>query len=97
MRRNLGSADRIVRILVGLALLSLLWVGSGNQRWFGLIGLVPLLTAVIGTCPLYALLGITTHRTGRADDGCTGSVGSSKSIRNRARSARTNALARTRR
>jgi hypothetical protein len=40
-----------------------LWVGSGNQRWFGLIGLVPLLTAVAGTCPLYTLLRINTCRT----------------------------------
>ena len=49
---NVGTADRIVRFLVGLGLLSLLVVLDGNARWFGLIGLVPLLTAGFRFCPL---------------------------------------------
>jgi hypothetical protein len=60
MNPNVGTADRIVRLLVGLGLLSLLVVLDGNARWFGLIGLVPLLTAGIRFCPLYTLLGIRT-------------------------------------
>ena len=60
MTTNVGTADRIVRVVVGLALLSLLFVLSGSARWFGLIGLVPLGTALIGWCPAYLPFGITT-------------------------------------
>ena len=60
MERNVGSADKAIRILLGLGLLSLLFVLQGEMRWLGLIGLVPLLTATMGFCPLYALLGIRT-------------------------------------
>ncbi len=60
MTENIGSLDRILRIIVGLALLSMLvWV-DGNARWFGLIGLVPLGTAVFRWCPLYTALGLHT-------------------------------------
>ena len=60
MAPNVGTADRIVRVLAGLGLLSLLVVLDGNARWFGLIGLVPLLTAGVRFCPLYTLLGLRT-------------------------------------
>lgn len=60
MIKNVGSVDRILRIIVGLGLLSLLFVLDGNQRWLGLIGLVPLLTAAISFCPLYPLVGLNT-------------------------------------
>lgn len=58
MTRNIGSIDRFFRIAVGLGLLSLVVVGP--QTWWGLIGLIPLATAVMGWCPPYALLGIST-------------------------------------
>lgn len=60
MKANVGGIDRTLRVLVGLGVLSLLLVLEGNARWFGLIGLVPLLTATLGYCPLYSLLGIST-------------------------------------
>jgi hypothetical protein len=60
MKANVGGIDRTLRVLVGLGVLSLLVVLEGNARWFGLIGLVPLLTAALGYCPLYALLGISS-------------------------------------
>jgi hypothetical protein len=60
MNQNVGSADRVVRVVIGLALLSLIWLLHGNMRWLGLIGLVPLLTAVVGFCPLYLPFGIRT-------------------------------------
>lgn len=60
MTSNVGSADRTVRVVVGLLLLSMLFI-DGNARWFGLIGLVPLLTALIGSCPLYSIFGLNTH------------------------------------
>jgi len=63
MTANIGSVDRIVRMIIGLALLSLLFLLDGNARWFGLIGLVALGTAGIRFCPLYAVLGCRSCRT----------------------------------
>ena len=60
MNPNVGTVDRIIRVLIGLGLLSLFFILDGNARWFGLIGLVPLLTAGIRFCPLYTVLGIRT-------------------------------------
>lgn len=60
MERNVGGADKAIRIVVGLGLLSLLFLLPGGMRWLGLIGLVPLLTAALGFCPLYLPFGIRT-------------------------------------
>ena len=60
MTLNVGNADRIVRALIGLAILSLFFVLEGSARWWGLIGLIPLGTAVFSFCPVYALLGLST-------------------------------------
>ena len=56
---NVGSADKAVRIVIGLGLLSLVFLLDGKARWFGLIGVVLLLTAFLGICPLYSLLGVS--------------------------------------
>jgi len=61
MPRNAGSVDRIIRILAGLAILSLAFVGP--QTPWGYIGVVPLLTGLVGFCPAYTLLGIRTCKT----------------------------------
>ena len=58
MSRNEGTIDRALRIIFGLALLSLVFVGP--QTMWGLIGLVPLATGLIGWCPLYTLFGLNT-------------------------------------
>lgn len=58
MAKNEGMIDRVLRVVVGLVLLSLIFVGP--QTWWGLVGLVPLLTGLAGYCPLYSLLGIRT-------------------------------------
>lgn len=58
MSVNVGTIDRVLRIIVGIALISLVFVGP--QTPWGWIGLVPLLTAVVGYCPAYSLLGIRT-------------------------------------
>jgi Protein of unknown function (DUF2892) len=60
MNTNVGSIDRAVRIVAGLALLSLVFLLNGSARWLGLIGVVPLLTASFRFCPLYTVLGIST-------------------------------------
>lgn len=61
MKANVGSVDRVVRVVVGLALLSLLFVSNGNARWLGLVGIVPLATAAFRFCPLYRLVGLSTY------------------------------------
>ena len=58
MHKNEGVVDRVIRIAVGLGLLSMTVVGP--QALWGLVGLVPLLTGVLGFCPAYRLLGIST-------------------------------------
>jgi DUF2892 family protein len=56
--KNEGGVDRVLRVVVGLVLLSLTVVGP-NTLW-GFVGLVPLVTGLIGFCPLYKLLGLNT-------------------------------------
>ncbi len=66
MKSNVGSVDRVVRIVVGLAILSLVFVLEGNARWWGLVGLLPLATGLAGWCAVYRVLGIDTSGAGRA-------------------------------
>ncbi len=58
MKKNIHSIERVVRILVGLGLISLYF--AGPQTAWGLIGIVPLVTGLLGWCPPYQLLGIST-------------------------------------
>jgi hypothetical protein len=58
MSRNEGMIDRALRIVLGLGLLALVFFGP--QTPWGWIGIVPLLTGLVGFCPLYRLLGINT-------------------------------------
>ena len=60
MRNNVGTADRIIRVIVGLGMLSLLFWVEGKERFWGLLGLIPLLTGILGLCPFYALIGFKT-------------------------------------
>ncbi|WP_297322589.1 DUF2892 domain-containing protein [uncultured Bartonella sp.] len=60
MVHNLGSVDRIIRVIIGLVLLSLVFFLDSRARWFGLIGLIPLVTAAIGYCPLYKIFGLSS-------------------------------------
>lgn len=58
MPRNEGTLDRALRIIVGLALIAMVFVGP--QIAWGWIGVVPLLTGLVGFCPLYRLVGLNT-------------------------------------
>lgn len=58
MKTNEGKMDRIVRVVVGLFLMSLVFWGP--QTAWGYIGLIPLFTGLVGFCPLYAVFGLTT-------------------------------------
>lgn len=67
MTTNVGGIDRILRIVIGLGLL--VWFffdqGTGFWHWAKLIGIVPLLTGLLSTCPLYSILGVSTCPTRR--------------------------------
>lgn len=57
---NIGTTDRVVRIVAGLGLLAIAFVGP--QTPWGYLGLVPLLTGIVGFCPAYCPLGLSTCR-----------------------------------
>jgi len=59
MHTNEGSIDRVARVLLGAVLLSLVFFGP--HSWLGLLGIVPLLTGVVGFCPLYRVFGVSTR------------------------------------
>ena len=60
MTTNMGTIDRALRVIGGLALLAWALLGSGDWHMLGWIGIVPLATAAIGWCPLYTLIGVST-------------------------------------
>lgn len=61
MLENVGLADRVIRVVVGAALVAFALYGPGTgYDWIGWIGVVPILTAIFKTCPLYAMLGLST-------------------------------------
>ena len=57
MKKNIGKIDKIVRIVIGAGITI---AGVYFKSWWGLVGIIPLATALIGTCPLYCPLGIST-------------------------------------
>ena len=59
MKTNIGGVDKILRILVGIALIG--W-GVYAHNWLGAIGAIPLLTGLLGWCPLYTLVGMSTKK-----------------------------------
>jgi hypothetical protein len=65
MKSNVGSIERVVRIGAGVVLIGL--AATGTVGWWGYLGVVPLLTGLVGWCPPYALLGINTCSVKKAD------------------------------
>jgi len=63
MSVNVGRTDKFVRIIVGIGILSLLFLLKGDARLLGLIGIVPLATGLVGYCPFYSMLGLSTCPT----------------------------------
>jgi len=61
MTCNVGKTERVIRVLAGLGILSLVF--TGPQTAWGWIGAVPLLTGLIGYCPAYSLIGFNTCKT----------------------------------
>lgn len=60
MKSNVGTLDRVVRLLLAAGLFSLFFILPGDQKWLGLIGFVPLATGLVQWCPLYSLFGVRT-------------------------------------
>jgi hypothetical protein len=60
VRRNIGTTDKIIRVLAGLAMLVM---GIALNSWWGVIGVLPVLTAFVGICPAYWPFGISTCRS----------------------------------
>ncbi|MDT8446942.1 MAG: DUF2892 domain-containing protein [bacterium] len=58
MKKNMGGIDRVLRLIIGIAIAA---AGVVYQSWFGLIALIPLGTAAISICPLYLPLGMSTR------------------------------------
>lgn len=57
-KNNVGSIDKVLRVVIGIVLISLVFIGP--QTPWGWVGIVPLVTAAIGSCPLYTLLGFSS-------------------------------------
>jgi Protein of unknown function (DUF2892) len=57
MKHNVGSLDRIIRMIVGLVIIG---IGYHYRSWWGLVGALPILTALVRFCPAYLPLGIST-------------------------------------
>jgi hypothetical protein len=64
LRKNVGTIDRVLRLALGVGLLSMAF--TGPQTPWGYLGFVPLLTGALGTCPLYTVLGFSTCPAKRA-------------------------------
>ena len=67
MKKNVGTADRIIRVILGLGIIG---YGVVDHTWLGAIGVIPLLTAFIGFCPAYLPLGLST--AGKCGSCCGG-------------------------
>jgi hypothetical protein len=61
--RNESTIDRILRVALGIGLLGLAWVGPKTA--LGYLGLIPLATGVLGSCPAYSLLRLSTRRVSK--------------------------------
>ena len=60
MKANVGTADRLVRIILGLVLLSLYFILDGGLKYISIVGVVLLLTAFVKFCPLYTIFRVNT-------------------------------------
>ncbi|RDH88773.1 MAG: DUF2892 domain-containing protein [endosymbiont of Seepiophila jonesi] len=63
MTKNVGGIEKILRIIVGIALLAWGFILSDPINWWGAVGAVPLFTALMGWCPLYSIIGVNTNKS----------------------------------
>jgi len=63
MTKNVGTIDRVIRVIVGLILIAFaipIGFPQTGWNWIGWIGVIPILTAIFSTCPAYSLIGAST-------------------------------------
>ena len=60
--KNVGQTDKMIRIILGIVLLSMFFFVEGNAKYFGVLGIIPLYTGLTGKCALYKLFGINTKK-----------------------------------
>lgn len=60
MKPNVGTADRIIRIIIGIVLISLFFILDNNWKYLGILGIVMLLVGIVRFCPLYTIFKIST-------------------------------------
>jgi hypothetical protein len=65
MKQNIDTVERLVRASLGLGFLGWILLDNGDLRWLGLLGALPLATALLGYCPLYGLLRINKSENTR--------------------------------
>jgi hypothetical protein len=68
--RNEGTVDRTLRVIVGIALIAVVFIGP--QTPWGWVGVIPLVTGLVGSCPVYRLLGMNTCPLGKSEHEATG-------------------------
>lgn len=61
MKKNVGSIDKTVRIILGVIIFG---AGIYFQSWWGLIGIIPLMTGMMGSCPIFQVMGISSNKDG---------------------------------
>jgi hypothetical protein len=60
--KNVGKTDKLIRIIIGIVLLSMFFFVEGNARYFAWIGIIPLYTGITGKCMLYKIFNINTRK-----------------------------------
>lgn len=63
MTKNVGKTDKIIRITLGIVLISLFWIAPAPLKWLSILGVILVATGALNFCGLYTLLGINTCRT----------------------------------
>lgn len=63
MQKNVGMVDKVLRIIIGVALISQVFMGPLGPTYWGWVGVVPLATVLLSWCPLYSLIGVRTCAT----------------------------------
>ena len=63
MKKNVGSIDKTIRIILGVIIFG---AGIYFQSWWGLIGIIPFMTVIMGSCPIYQIFGISSNKEGEA-------------------------------
>lgn len=62
-KNNVGGIDRIARIVLGVVLIAAFFMVEGQYSWLYLLGIIPLATGLMGSCPLYTIIGLNTCPT----------------------------------